>query len=462
MDRIGRKAVPPHSRQSAKRAAAAAALCSLALAGGCGWFGSGSGNNTASTGSTSSTGSGGSTPQFQNVVFIGDSLTAGFQNGSLLGTQQPNGYANLIAVQAGFGITLPLIASPGVPAVLQLVSIGPPPVVKQADGVSTGRTNGAAQPTDLAVPGHKVHDLLNYAPPAVATAGEDLITQLVLGFPLGNDKAQVAEAVALKPTTIFLWAGSDDALSADDTGMPSSMTSLSSFTADFTQIMTTLKATGANLIVANIPDVTAVPYMTPASTIIAEVAAATHLSTSAVASGLGLNNGDLVNAQGLTDSENEENTVAGGGSLTPLPDADVLTASEVGTVQNTVNSYNQVIQQQATAAGATLVDMHAYIATLQTGISINGTTATTAFLGGLFSLDGLHPTNTGYALIANQFIAALNTKFSMSIAPVNVSAVAAVDPLFGANIKPTGSLRIPTSAAVATRHVMQQWYAHAQ
>lgn len=447
-------------QRNRKATFAAAALCSLTLAMGCGWFSSGGSTNTTSTGGTSSTGSGSSTPQFQKVVFIGDSLTSGFQNGSLLDTQQPNGYADLIAVQAGFGITLPLIASPGVPAVLELVSVGPPAVVKQADGVSTGRTNGGAQPTDLAVPGHKIHDLLNYAPPAIATAGEDLITQLVLGLPLGNNKPQVAEAVSLKPTTIFLWAGSDDALPADQTGMPSSMTPLSSFTTDFTQIMTTLKATGANLIVANIPDVTAVPYMTPAATIVSEVAAATHLSTTAVSAGLGLNNGDLVNAQGLTDSEAEEKTVTSGGTLTALPDGDVLTAAEIATVQNTINSYNQVIQQQATAAGATLVDIHSYLATLQAGISINGTTATTAFLGGLFSLDGLHPTNTGYALIANQFITALNSKFSLSIAPVNVSSVAAADPLFGANIKPGASLRIPTSAAVTTQHLMQQWFSH--
>ena len=437
-------------------------LCALALIAGCGFFSSGGSTNTTSTGGTSSTGSGSSTAQFQNVVFIGDSLTAGFQNGSLLNTQQPNGFADLLAVQAGFGITLPLMASPGVPAVLELVSIGPPPVVKQVSGISTGRTNGGAQPTDLAVPGHKVHDLLYYAPPLIATTPEDLITQLVLGFPIGNNQAQVPEAVALKPTTIFLWVGSDDALPADETGTPSNMTPLSSFTTDYTQIMTTLKATGANIIVGNVPDVTAVPYMTPAATIVSEVAAATHLSTTTVSTGLGLNNGDLVNAQGLSDSEAEEQTVASGGSLTPLPDGDVLTSAEVAAVQSTINSYNQVIQQQATAAGATLVDIHSYVATLQAGVSINGTTATTAFLGGLFSLDGLHPTNTGYALIANQFITALNSKFSLSIAPVNVSAVATVDPLFGSNIKPSGSLRIPTSAAMATQHVMQQWFEHAQ
>lgn len=449
------------SHRLAVRALAILATASLAVTSGCGWFSSGSSSSSSASGGTS-TGSGNPPAQFKNVVFVGDSLTAGFQNDSLLDTQQPNGYAALVAKQANFTITLPLIAPPGVPAVLQLVSVGPPPMVSQKSGVSTGRDNGAAQPTDLAVPGHKLHDILNYTPPVLPTSGEDLITQLVLGFPTGNDKAQAAEAVALKPSTIFLWAGSDDALQADESGMPSSMTPLASFTSDYTQLIATLKGSGANLIVANIPDVTAIPYLTPAATIIAEVSAATKLSSAAVATGLGLNTGDLVNSQGLTDAENEEKTVAGGGSLTALPDGDVLTVSEIATVQGMVNSYNQVIQQQVTAAGGTLVDMHAYFATLQGGIAVNGTTATPAFLGGLFSLDGIHPTNTGYALLANQFIAALNTKFSMSIPSVDVNTVAASDPLFGSNIKPTGSLRIPTPAATATGHVLAQWYKHAE
>jgi hypothetical protein len=106
---------------------------------------------------------------FANVVFIGDSLTAGFQNGSLLDTQQPNGYANLVAVQAKAAITLPLIAPPGAPAVLKLLSTSFPPVVMAESGTTTGRDNPAQQPTDLAVPGHMLHDVINYAPPVLAT-----------------------------------------------------------------------------------------------------------------------------------------------------------------------------------------------------------------------------------------------------------------------------------------------------
>ena len=116
------------------------------------------------------------TPGFETTVVIGDSLSAGFQNGSLLDSQQPNGFASLIAKQGGFSLVLPLIAPPGAPAVLQLVSLGPPPVIEPAPGTSTGRENPNAQPYDLAVPGHTLNDLINTAPVLVPTTGQDLLT----------------------------------------------------------------------------------------------------------------------------------------------------------------------------------------------------------------------------------------------------------------------------------------------
>jgi phospholipase/lecithinase/hemolysin len=384
---------------------------------------------------------------FTNVVFIGDSLSAGFQNGSLLDTQQPHGFASLIAQQANFPITLPLIAPPGYPAVYQLISAGFPPNIQQEPGTTTGRDNPTIQPSDLAVPGHLLHDLINTAPLATPLTGQEAITSLVLGFPVGNTNTQLQEAIALKPSTLFVWIGSDDALGALGSGMPSTMTSLAAFTADYTQLITTLKAQStANLVVANIPDVTLIPYLTPASEIISLVSTQTGLPTAEVGTLLGLVSGDLVNAAGLQaiEADLSANQIAA-----PLTDAEFLTPSEIATIETNIDSYNQVIAQQVSAAGGTLVDIHSYFPTLTAGVTIDGYTATSTYLGGLFGLDGIHPTNTGYALLANQFLLALNSRFSLSLPPVNVSQVAANDPYFGANIQPTGQLlHIPVKLAL--------------
>jgi lysophospholipase L1-like esterase len=422
-------------------------LFPLAVLDGCG----------SSSGTTTQQGSGSSNP-FATVVFLGDSLTAGYQNGSLLDSQQPNGFANLVAQQAKFAITLPLIAPPGVPPVLQLKSTTFPPVVEQSSGISPGRDDGDHQATDLAVPGHKLHDLIHRAPTLLPTNDEDIITNLVLGYPVGNKNTQVEEAIALKPSTIFLWIGNDDALVADDAGSPDEMTSLTDFTADYAQLITMLKGAGAHLVVANIPDVTLVPYLTPATTVINYVAGKTGRPASDVSTALGIADGDLVNPHGLDDVEAELSSLQAGASLTHLGDADVLTAAERGTVQALIAGYNQTIQQEVSAAGGTLVDMHAYFESLASGLTIDGQNATIAFLGGLFGLDGVHPTNTGYALLANQFIAATNIAFTLSTASVDVNAVAKNDPYFGANIKPTGNgMFIPHAAGVRSSELIRGW-----
>jgi hypothetical protein len=377
------------------------------------------------------------TPSFANTVFIGDSLAAGFQNGSLLDTQQSHGWAALFAQQASAAITLPLIAPPGAPAVMELVSVGPPPVTTTAPGTTTGRDNPSQQPTDLAVPGHHLHDLINAAPTAFPTSNEDIITTLVLGFPTGNTNTQLAEAIALKPSALLVWIGSNDALAADSTGMPSSMTSLASFTTDFTQLMTTLHSqSSATLIVANLPDVTAIPYLTPEATVLSEASAQSGVPAAQLATALGLAPGDLVTARGLSEVEAALKNIATGQTPTPLDDAGVLTAAEVQQVQALEDQYNQVITQQTAAVGGTLVDIHSFFQKLSAGIAINNVNATTGYLGGLFSLDGIHPTNTGYALVANQFIDTINASLKTTFADVNVSSIASTDPLFGPNIHP--------------------------
>ena len=392
----------------------------------------------------------GGTANFNTVVVIGDSLSAGFQSGSLLDSQQPHGWPSLLATQAKFNLTLPLVAPPGAPAVLELESLGPPPVTIQASGTTQGRDNPNAQPYDIAVPGHTVNDLINRTQVLEPQSAEDLITDIVLAQPLSIPHTQLTEAIALKPTTLFVWIGSNDALVADIAGTPAVMTPVSTFTTEYQQLMTTLHAqTKATLIVANIPDVTEVPYLTPAAAIIAEIAAATGLPQAEVSVLLGIQPGDLVNTTGLAQVQAAVAALKQGKLPTPLTDAAFLDAAEIAQVKSTVDQYNAVIAQQVSSAGGILVDIHGVLQGLaQTGITINNYPATATLLGGLFSLDGIHPTNTGYALITNVYIQTINAALKTNIAQVDVSSVAASDPLFGPNIKPIGAVAsIPLAAA---------------
>jgi lysophospholipase L1-like esterase len=441
-------------RRAALKGSLIGSSCALALGlASCSSGGSSSSSTSTTTAQASNAGN------FTTTVFLGDSLTAGYQSGALLDADEVHGWAPLVAAQANFPIVQALIAPPGAPGVLELQSISPL-VIVQTPGTTTGRDNAATQVTDLAVPGAELNDTLNTVPVASPTTGEQQITQLVLGFPglgLGEAYSQAQFAQKANPTTIFLWIGNNDALVADETGMPSSMTSVSDFTTQYQALISYLtKNTKAHLVIGTIPDVTIVPYMTPAATVLAEASAESGLPTATLSVVLGISAGDLVNPEGLA----EVTAILTGQQKTPISDAGVLTAAEVVQVQTQVTAFNQVITAQASAAGATLVDTNGLIEKVATqGYTIGGYTGTNAFLNGFFSLDGIHPTNTGYAVIANGFIDTMNAAFKTSIPDVNLAAVAAADPLwppnFGAGAgagasaatqRKAGMMKVPTAA----------------
>lgn len=382
------------------------------------------------------------------LVVVGDSLSAGFQNGSLLAWQQVHGYAALVAAQAGTALPLPLIAEPGIPSVLTLVDPGPPPVIVPAPGASTGRLDPAVQPMDLAVPGATVADALTARPDLPV----DSLTDLVLGLPglvAGTALSQVEWAETLAPTTLLVWIGSNDALGAALAGDASVLTPVADFEAAYVELLDRLAATGATLVVANIPDVTAVPFLTAAE----DVAALVRLPLALIGPILGIGPGDFVTPDALALIP----AILGGLTAGPLPADVVLDAAEVAQIQAATAAYNAVIAAQARAKGAALVDIHGFLSSARAqGIVVGGQRLTTGFLGGFFSLDGVHPTNTGYALIANEFIRALDTAFAAGIPPVPIWEIQRDDPLVLAGVgHPAAALGHPTpEAAAALRAVL--------
>ena len=106
----------------------------------------------------------------------------------------------------------------------------------------------------------------------------------------------------------------------------------------------------------------------------------------------------------------------------PLEDKYVLTKSEVAEIQRATDAYNTHIKALAEIYGLAFVDANAKMIELgkNSGIQYNGVTYSTAFVtGGSFSLDGVHLTGRGYAVIANEFIKAINAKYKSTLPQVN-------------------------------------------
>jgi hypothetical protein len=109
----------------------------------------------------------------------------------------------------------------------------------------------------------------------------------------------------------------------------------------------------------------------------------------------------------------------------PLQDSAVLTAAEALEVKVATDSYNVTIQAAATTNNLAFVDAKAILAQLGTsiGISVNNVTLTSTYVtGGMFSLDGVHPSPRGYAFISNKFMEAINTTYGSNFKGVNVGS----------------------------------------
>jgi hypothetical protein len=105
-----------------------------------------------------------------------------------------------------------------------------------------------------------------------------------------------------------------------------------------------------------------------------------------------------------------------------MPDVYALDSYEVDSIHQAINDYNTIISQKATQYNLALADMNQYFTSVQSGIKWNGEDINADFIsGGFFSLDGYHPNQKGYALIANEFIKAINIKYGASLPPVNCS-----------------------------------------
>ncbi|MCM5664316.1 SGNH/GDSL hydrolase family protein [Galbibacter mesophilus] len=108
----------------------------------------------------------------------------------------------------------------------------------------------------------------------------------------------------------------------------------------------------------------------------------------------------------------------------PLEDANVLTPSEQTEVLTAQTAYNTTIKALADQNGLAFVDVETLMNQLASGgISFDGGTITNTYAtGGAFSLDGVHPTARGYAVIANAIIASINETYGAEVPEVNPGA----------------------------------------
>ncbi len=361
---------------------------------------------------------------FSRYVALGDSLTAGFASGGLLDSVQANSYPRLIHRQAtgGSGFQQPTVSAPGIPALLDLVSLSPLVVAPRsaATGVPTNLALNRAY-DNLAVPGFRVHDV-----------GHTFSGNGIVNLVLRGRGTALTQAVLANPTFVTLWIGNNDVLAAATSGIVIdgvTLTPVAQFEADFRAIVSAMRAQGAQLAIANIPNVTAIPFVNTVPRFVVNPATNQPLLINGQPVPLIGPNGpltasDRVLLSATTALRQGFGLPAGipGSNGQPLPTQFFLDAGELAAITQRTAAYNAVISAVASAEGAALVDANAIFDRIAArGLRFGGLTYTASYLsGGIFSYDGVHPTPFGYAFVANAFITAINAKFGGSIPPVDL------------------------------------------
>jgi len=351
-------------------------------------------------------------------ISVGDSLAAGVSSASLVAHHQQHSVPSLIARQGGVtNFEQPWVSAPGIPAELMLTSLRPTVIVPRS-GVGSPANVGLARPyNNLAVPGATLDDALNRA--SDDGGSHDLVLR-----GLGT---QVQQAVGMRPSLLTVWIGNNDVLGAAVRGRAIdgvTLTPADVFRSRYSQLIATLRATGARIVAANLPDATVIPYVTTLAPAVPDpttgqplmvdgqtvpllgpagpLPAQAHVTLAA--SSL------LAQGYGVPVSLGGRARIEGTTCVGCLPDEVVLDPSETQMISDRVRVNNQAIADICGAAGIPVVDLNGLLQRAHdTGLEVGGVTLNSDFLtGGLFSYDGIHLTDLGHAVAANEWIRTIN------------------------------------------------------
>jgi hypothetical protein len=428
---------------------------------------------------------------FARFVSIGNSITAGYQSGTIYQSGQMYSYGNLIAQQVGTPYATPYVSDPGLGGRMELQNLVPTIYINPLKG-SLLNSNYPAPYNNLGVPGALTYDVLfatNSTNCASALFGNspNPYFDVILRNNVLNKGTQLEQALSLAPTFITLWIGNNDVLGYATSGgtSPATPTNDVQFGQLFGGISQGLSQyatqTGAKVVVANIPSVTAIPFFTTVGPLVAINPAVVwwQIRASQIASGLpltgliygshegGTNLGQLPYKIGFADSSALLNSTTlltlkgqtyapllgkptgqfyrdnnlsiplgidttkpfGFHPQNPFPDAFVLDPDEITTASNAVSTYNSTIAGLAQNFGFGLVDINTKFNQFRAGdfaggTIVNGIKFKTSYItGGLFSLDGVHPSSQAHGIVANEFIKVINSKFDANIPLVDVSTI---------------------------------------
>lgn len=415
---------------------------------------------------------------FSSFVSLGNSLTAGYQNASLYQSSQDYSIGKMLSGQVtNVKYEQPLYSNPGTASRMEIQSLAGPVIGNNPNSGSPLNLSYPAPYNNLGVPGALMPEAL-----IAKDASTSLTNNPMFDLILRGQGTMVEQAIALSPTFVTVWLGNNDILGYATSGGLLPHTPVAAFQQAYPLIVGALAQTGTKGVVANIPDVRATPFfrtvgpatgaaIKPAfdasqiaglvyqhSTTVIGVATpdaligGTVLMTltgSPYAGLLGDTEGKYYEMTGQTPPAGVNTAFPFGFTPeNPWPNSLILDDAELATVVDVTNSFNQTIKASADAVGFKLADMYTFFNDVaQNGYVADGLNFSAGYiLGGLFSLDGVHPTTRGYGIIANKLVEVINDNYNASIPMINISTLPASIPLSNWTAKKVSEIQFSQDA----------------
>ncbi len=410
---------------------------------------------------------------FSVFVSLGDSYTAGYINGALSRDGQMSSFAKLMAdnltALSNDSYSVPFLpedmsvgASLEGKMALQITEAGLTPVTTSGNpelltDVSTW-VNSEGPFHNLGIPGARSFHLITpeYGDPTQGAGNFNPFFARFASVPGGS--TALSDALAVNPTFFSLWIGGNDVLGyalqgggGEVSGMTDAdLTPVEVFAQSFNYILSQLTANGAGGVVATIPDIDQLPFF---NVVLPNMLSLSDEQAAALNVGYEEYNAAAVQYEldeisfaegnnyfviedknhllGMRQIQAGEKllltcrtniTEAGWGSKVPIPEKYVLDLSELEAISNAKTAFNTIIQNSASLYNLAMVDTDDLFASTTEGLIIDGNTYSNAYItGGVFSLDGIHATGRGSAIIANAFIDAVNEQYGSSVPHILVN-----------------------------------------
>ncbi|MDR1876395.1 MAG: G-D-S-L family lipolytic protein [Flavobacteriaceae bacterium] len=215
---------------------------------------------------------------FTRYVALGNSLTSGFRDNALYISGQQESFPAMLAEQmkqAGGGdFKIPFMADElgGIPSanvenkkILAIINGSLSPVTASGTGATTLDNIYSQGPyQNMGVPGARSFHLVvpGYGNPANLPSGT--ANPYFVRFASDPNTTILADAVSQNPTFFSLWIGNNDVLEYATSGGDGSysITDAAIFQTAYTALVQGLTSNGAKGVVANLPDVTGIPFFT--------------------------------------------------------------------------------------------------------------------------------------------------------------------------------------------------------